>query len=334
MTNKLLSILCLILAGCGSMAVEVPLATATMPLNASKTSQISTETPTPTVGYQNTAEAALTAQIESGLTAQAAQVIVAQITAEQDARNFEQCAWTVTADAMALQYDGMTQQASGYTATAYQTSVPATQTQQARVNALQGTAMVMTITAPTQIVAMARSETYAKYADRMQQVELLMQVAFAVLLLAMAAGVVFLIATRPHVDVPELTPATVDDADLQPIFQAAENNTVLTIRTDNGGGYAHTERTVVPCTPEQFGKLVTGVLGGMSLAFNQWEGADSPFSRDQFTAVRNWLLSNRLAQSVGQGALILSAVGESLFIEWQNNQALSDGYKFQFGGPS
>lgn len=315
--KPILSILCLLLTSCGSMALAAPLPTATMPLNDSKTSQISTETATPTVDYQNTANAALTAQIESGLTAQAAQIVVAQFTADDAAREYQQLSWTATAESIAYLQ-------SAYTATAYATSVPATQTQQARVMAYQGTAMVLTINAPTQIVAMARAETIAKYADTVQQADLLIKVAFAVMLVLLGCAALWFVVTR----VP-IMPTPIDIPNLTQLEQVAEQQTVLTIRTDNGG-YAHTERTVIPCTPEQFGKLVSGVLNdGKSLAFNAWEGANEPFTRDQFTAVRNWLLSNRLAQSVGQGALILSAIGESLFIEWQNSQVLPGGYKFE-----
>jgi hypothetical protein len=273
-----------------------------------------------------TADAANTAEIEARRTAEAAQIIVVQFTAEQDRRNYDMTLFTVTAEAVQLAQDAMTQQAGVYTATAYATSVPATQTQQARQSASYETAVAMTINAPTQIVAMARAATVAQYTDAMAQVDLLVRISVSVLLMALAATAVIVALAKV-----KITPVAVTAPDdYTPIPEpTAEQQTVLHIRTDHGGGYARTERTVVPCSPGQFGKLVSGVLNeGRSLAYNVWEGADEPFTRDQFTLVRNWLLSNRLAQSVGQGALILSAAGESLFIDWVNNQALPESYKF------
>jgi len=315
------TILCAaLLTGCGSLAYAAPMATPTMPLEGLKTAQISTETPTPTqtTDYIMTANVAQTAEIDARRTAEAAGIQAAQITAEHEVRLFEQSAWTVTADEIARQADM-------YTATAYATSVPATRTQQAAARIAQQTAMVMTITAPTQLVAIARAETYARYSDDMQLAELMVQGAASVLMVALAGSVVYFVATARRREDP-LPDVPMGFAPVEPL--TAEQQTVLHIRTDTGNGFTRTERTVIPCTREQFSALVDGVLGGQSLAYNVWEGAGRPFTRDQFTAVRNWLLSNRMAQSAGQGALILSALGESLFIEWQNNQSLPESYKF------
>jgi len=324
---RIFSLVCLLmLTGCGSLADEIPLATPNIVQVVELETATPTETPTPTIGYQYTADAAQTAEVDARETARAANIVVAQFTADQDSRNHVQASWTVTAELIEYQREGMTQQASVYTATAYATSFPATQRAQALINSARSTEVGMTINAPTQIYALAQSETLAKYSDTIQVTELVVQGAASALMLSLAVAIVYFIGTArrradPVVDLP------MGFAPVEPI--SAERQTILHIRTDTGGGFSRTERTAIPGTRDQFSALVAGVLSGQSLAYNVWEGAERPFTRDQFTQIRNWLLSNRLAQSAGQGALILSAAGESMFIAWQESQQLPDGYKFE-----
>lgn len=326
--KKYYSVLLLFLAGCGA----VP-ASALESARLLSTPVMSTVTPIPTatIDYQETA-------IVAKSTSDEAMRINVQVTAEQDRRNFEQAVWTVTAEYLFYQQQSMTQQAGQFTATAYATSMPATQAQQARINSARETEIHMTIIAPTQVYAMAQSQTYAKNADKIQAAELAMEIAFSIMLVSIGMAVVFLtiakLSERPkppsdtEYKIPNLNAPII-----QPIAQVvAPVETVLRVTHDSASAYSSMSRMVVPCTPEQFTALVTGVLSeGKSLAFNVWEGADSPFTRDEFTLVRNWMLSNRLAQSAGQGSLILSADGESLFIEWLNSQNLPENYKFENG---
>jgi len=177
--------------------------------------------------------------------------------------------------------------------------------------------------APTQLVAMTQAETAQQYGWVITFVQLFSMFSLGICLLSIAA-----FASRVNVPTAKIAdPTPVAPDGYAPIIEPSE--VLLNVRTDNGGGFTHTERMVIPCTPGQFTKLAVGVLNdGQSLAFNQWEGAQSPFTRDEFTSVRNWLLSNRFAQSIGQGKLMLSAIGESLFIEWLNSQKLPETYKF------
>lgn len=324
--KKYYSVLLLFLAGCG--AVPASALEGAQLLSTPVTSTV-TPIPTATIDYQETA-------IVAKSTSDEAMRINVQVTAEQDRRNFEQSVWTVTAEYLFYQQQGMTQQAGQFTATAYATSIPATQTRQAAIDHARSTDTMMTIVAPTQIYSMAQSQTYAKNADKIQAVDLIVQIAFSILLVSIAMAVIFLTILKlserpsppvhteyqiPNLNVPEIRP-----------IASPPVETVLHIKQDGWTNYPSMSRMVVPCTPDQFTALVTGVLSeGKTLAFNVWEGADSPFTRDEFTLVRNWMLSNRLAQSAGQGSLILSADGESLFIEWLNSQNLPENYKFENG---
>lgn len=325
--KKYYSVLLLFLAGCGAVPasalesarlLSTPVMSTVMPI------------PTATIDYQETA-------IVAKSTSDEAMRINVQVTAEQDRRNFEQAVWTVTAEYLFYQQQSMTQQAGQFTATAYATSMPATQAQQARINSARETEIHMTIIAPTQVYAMAQSQTYAKNADKIQAAELAMEIAFSIMLVSIGMAVVFLTIAKlseqrtPPSDTEYKIP-NIPNLDSPIIQSVVPTETVLRVTHDSGSAYSSMSRMVVPCTPEQFTALVTGVLSeGKSLAFNVWEGADSPFTRDEFTLVRNWMLSNRLAQSAGQGSLILSADGESLFIEWLNSQNLPENYKFENG---
>lgn len=321
--KKYYSVLLLFLAGCGA----VP-ASALESARSLSTPVMSTVTPIPTatIDYQETA-------IVAKSTSDEAMRVNVQVTAEQDRRNFEQAVWTVTAEYLLYQQQSMTQQAGQFTATAYATSMPATQAQQARINSARETEIHMTIIAPTQIYAMAQSQTYAKNADKIQAAELAMEIAFSIMLVSIGMAIVFLTIAKlserpkPPIDTEYRIP-NLNAPEIKPIAPAPVE-TVLQVKQDGWTNYPSMSRMVVPCTPEQFTALVTGVLSeGKSLAFNVWEGAESPFTRDEFTLVRNWMLSNRLAQSAGQGSLILSVDGESLFIEWLNSQNLPENYKF------
>lgn len=325
--KKIYSVLLLLLTGCTALPALAMADTTSRPL-ATQAMSTPSRVPTSTVDYQQTA-------IVAKSTSDEAMRVNVQVTAEQDRRNFEQSAWTVTAEYFSYQQQGMTQQAGQFTATAYATSIPATQTRQAAIDQARSTDTMMTIVAPTQIKALAQSQTYAEYAESIQAVELTMQIAYSVLLVTISVAVVFLTIAKlseqrtPPSDTEYKIPniPNLDSPIIQPV---APTETILRVTHDSGSAYSSMSRMVVPCTPEQFTALVTGVLSeGKTLAINVWEGADSPFTRDEFARVRNWMLSNRLAQSAGQGSLMLSADGESLFIEWLNSQLLPETYKFE-----
>jgi len=324
-------IIALLLSACDAMSVSAAGETlSNMRPVATQSLAIATITPIP-IDYASTAQISQTEAVLAQTTAR-------EMALQLDAANRMMVDATVTHEANTLIIAQFTQTAAMIEAD----YVRATQTAQPTADARHATQQAITISqmtmessqmtavkeAPTQLVAMTQAETARQYGWVITFVQLFAMFSLGICLLSIAAFA-FRSVPTVHVD-----PAPPVPTGFTSIAQTA-SPIVLNVRTDNGGGFTHTERMIIPCTPEQLTKLVSGVLNdGQSLAYEFWnmrEDIDksAPFTRDEFTAVRNWLLSNRLAQSVGQGKLMLSAIGESLFIEWLNNQALPESYKFE-----
>jgi 3-polyprenyl-4-hydroxybenzoate decarboxylase len=285
--------------------------------------------------------------VDYASTAQVAQTeaVLAQTTAREmalqlDAANRQMVDATVTHEANSLIIAQFTQTAY----VAENNRLSATQTAQPTADAREATQRAVTIAQvtlqsgqmtavkeqPTQMAAMTRADNDRQYGWVFMFVQLFAMFSLGIFLLSFSAFAVRQAQTIKPALVAVTQIQNLDDLEhtLPPVV-VAPTETVIQMRTDNGSGFTHTERMVVPCSPDQLTALANGVINEhQSLAFNQWEGAVSPFTRDEFTVVRNWLLSNRLAQSAGQGKLILSATGETLFIEWLNNQKLPETYKF------
>jgi len=297
--------------------------------------QTKTPIPTVTIDFNATSQVALsqvavalnqasTAQAE----ADAANRLVVEATSAHEQREHE----------IALSNAQGTQQAQsekmivyGWTVTAAFTSIPLTQTQQSIINtqipkqqALMSGALTATKEAPTQMVAMTNAENYSRYWIVDFILRMFVFVGMGVFLVGIGA---FAFRQRK---VQEQEQEVEEENVIDEISQES-TETILRIETNHDTAFPAMSRMIVPCTPDQFTELVNGVLTeGKTLGINQWEGAESVFTRDEFTPVRNWLLSNKLAQhSSGRGALMLTAEGESIFIEWLNSHILPAAYKFE-----
>jgi len=260
------------------------------------TTGIPSAIPTATIGYQQTA---IVAQATS---AEAIRLMVA-VTAEQDRRNFEQATWTVTAEAVNMQYQVMTQQAAQFTATAYATSIPATQTRQAAIDSARETEIQMTLIAPTLVYAQAQSKAYAEFADELQAAELVIKISIAVFIIALAM-LLFVMLIRNllkksqdiEIHIPEIEPEPV------PLVQDVKNENVLL-------------RAEIPCTLEQLTELADGVINRqMTLAVNQWEGSAVHKSIKE---IRAFFIQHHFAK-------VLVGKGGELGIEEQGEYFLSD----------
>ena len=211
--------------------------------------------PTATIDYMQTA-------IVAKATSDEAMRINVQVTAEQDRRNFIQAQWTVEAEAMTMQSDQ-------FTATAYATSVPATQTAQAISNTIRGTEMAMTITAPTQIIAMKNAQVYTEFADELQATELVLQLVIATFILGLA---LFLIAAAV-IRLFEAFRKTEDHFAGQRTEEATPIPFVPAPGSESEKGVIKLVRAEVPCNVDQLLVLADGVVNsGRTLAFNHWEG--------------------------------------------------------------
>jgi len=312
-----------------------PITTEYRAINSTAIPQTKTPIPTATIDFNATSQIALS-QVAIALNqaatsqaeADAANRLVVEATSAHEQREHE----------IALSNAQGTQQAQsenmivyGWTVTAAFTSIPLTQTQQSAINtqvprqqALMSGALTATKEAPTQMVAMTNAENYSRY----WMVDFILRMFVFVGMGVFLVGVGAFAFRQRKVQEQE---QEVEEENVIDEIPQEPTETILRIETNHDTAFPMMSRMIVPCTPDQFTKLVEGVLtDGKTLGINQWEGAESVFTRDEFTPVRNWLLSNRLAQhSSGRGALMLTAEGESIFIEWLNSHTLPAAYKFE-----
>lgn len=345
-SSFLLFIVIAIMIGIGACAkVIMPASAGAVKNQLLATAKPVTPSPVPTITpqYQLTAQAAQQAQGFAVQTSDAAMLQILQVTAVKEANELQQLQLTESSAQLTAQVDQ-------WTATAAPTAVIGTITAaaldrtivQAQITLASG-GLTATHAAPTQLIAMQRAQDEVDHAPLFFIVQMFAFLAFSFCMFGIGSfalmsgrirqkqaieetrAPVKIVANYVKTPEPEEDPITEEQAPVETVLR------VQTVDTQ----YPSMDRMTVPCTPEQFDILVTGILqAGKTLAYEFWNKREShdkpaPFTRDEFTLVRNWLLSNRLAQSAGKGALMLSATGENIFIEWLNSQTLPENYKFE-----
>ena len=256
-TKIWLLILVPLLAACSGVKENNQFVLAT-PAGTSTPTATITLTPTATVDYLSTA-------VIAKETSDEAMRVNVQVTAEQDQRNFVQAQWTVTAEAVNQVHAEMTRQAAQFTATAYATSIPATQTAQAIGNSLQGTEMAMTISAPTQLVAMANARALADTAAYREYAEMFVIVCAGFALIALGIGVLVMM----YRDV--MKPKAEPDPEPEPTVPTIPFVHAPGPQSRPGG--VRLIRADIPCSVDQLLELADGIVNRrMTLAINQWEG--------------------------------------------------------------
>ncbi len=213
--------------------------------------------PTATFNYMATADDAQWTARQAQQTSDAATRLLVDATITHEAIMLHLALVTQAAEQLQQQREQATQDAARYTATAYATSVPLTQTQQARANMVSGTERAMTITAPTQIVAIANAQALSETATARAWADTWVAVAVGVLIVCLGiAAVVMLYRSAPQ---PQPTPAP---KELKPI-----PFTQIT-----SGGIR--KRAELRCTTAQLLELADGIKNnGKTLAFGQWKGS-------------------------------------------------------------
>lgn len=292
-----------------------------------------TITPSPTIDYQSTL-------VIAQATADEARRLNTQATAEFEQRQQVQLQMTAESDRIAYDVQMITATMAG-------TSIPLTQTQQSVINTqipaqqtLQAGILTATHEAPTLMVAMSRAQNEATYGALGYAVNVFAVFGLTIFIIVLsiflyrmslkqtAPEKVFVDRMPPDIH-PIPDPEPRPDTILQRTYQS-QPETIVTLRTDHGGGFARTERMVIPCRPDQFTELCEGVISGVrSLAINVWEGAQQPFTRGEFMRVREWMQRYQFAQSAGAGSMILTAEGETLFRTWLESHALPGSFKFE-----
>lgn len=261
--NRIIAVLVFVLfmAGCSPMdaANFAPVAMAAVTRTSIPTATIE---PSATVDYIATADMARYLAQDAQRTSDAAARLLVDATMTHESIQLVYAGMTQSAEQVAMQSGMMTREAAQFTATAFATSVPMTQTQQAKIDDARGTERAMTITAPTQIVAMANAqalaetETYRAWAD----VWVVVSVGVTMILIGIGAMVIMLRqANKREEEYPD---------EIKPIpFTHPAGPT-----GQMGGKRIRAE---IQCTNEQIVKLCDGILHeGKTLAFNQWKGTD------------------------------------------------------------
>lgn len=336
-----LILLAFIVSGCG--VVNAQALTTDTEYQSPQPTATQSPVPTATIEYKATANAAETQAYIAQATADEANRVMVQATNDQQQREHE----------TAMQSNSATQQAEankiivlGWTATAYQTTVPLTATAQvdnmtaiANYKAVTIAEITATAHAPTQTVADANAKTQAQLAPAFALAQLFALFAigffavFAVLFMrwywmredarAQAQSPQGVAERHGFKPIPQVQP------DPDPVFTQPVSETVVTVRQDNGDGNLRMDKYTVPCTREQLLQVAENVLTkGWTLAINQWESAETLFTRNTFSKLRSWLQASHFAVSAGSGTLALSDTGRAFLEAFLNASQLPTEYQF------
>ena len=274
------------------------------------------ETPTPTVGYQATSEAAQSTAISAQAIANAAVG-----TANALAAGNSQATLTVL---------GMTATQDFWTANAPATPTPnATATAEkitADKLALQVYAAAMTTTkeAPTQTIIMANAKAWADKATERQNADIYFPY-YAVLVLVVFIVVMALIfRVRP----PDPKIITVEkDTSLTSVtpesFIPFTPNSTRIVIEDRHGVFTNAMAHDVPCTPEQLSELAERVINqNTAMIYSNFKGNGTLWTQDTFAAFRAWFQLNGYTDSAGGGQLVPNEKGKAFLRGWLNNSTL------------
>lgn len=267
--------------------------------------------PTATIGYMETAQAAEVASRDSLATASAANLIVAGMTAEADRMNQqklvieqERLAWTAQADI--------------WTAAAATYAVPGTQTASAIDRQLAHEANVVAIAdltavaeQPTVIVALANAEAQAANADRSAQADVFVRFALGVFVVALTVYIFLRIIAMLYnrgSAIVDAQPEPEDDREPIPFKRSPVPQTDIWNRAE------------VPVTREQLALFADGVINrNMGAAFNAWEGT---IVHKSLKVLRDWLEdpAQHFAYCVkrSNGTLAFTAEGEEFLLACLN----------------
>lgn len=97
----------------------------------------------------------------------------------------------------------------------------------------------------------------------------------------------------------------------------------LTVKLDqrDAAGYGAVDLDATPPGSENaFTALVFAALSGAKgFSKPEWEGRESPYTRDTYATVYNWLWSQKFLTTLPGGKIILTADGEQYFRAWAEN---------------
>ncbi len=335
--KKILLLFSLFLSACGAVDVAALAQNTTTEYQQRAPMPTATISPVPTAttAYQATAEIANTQLANAQATANEASRLNTQATAQHEQLVYEQLQMTAA-------YEAQVFEAYAWTVTAALTSVPLTATQQAALNiqiptqqALMRAEMTKVKEAPTQMKALIEAEQYAKYWPVEFMIRMFAFMALGVFLIGLGvfayrqaqSMAIVQEATEP-IAIPEMDPVP------QVVRTYQATSTPVTVTDNAGGGFGTTYKYSVPCSPEQLTELAEKILSGeknKTLAINEWEGSDTKMTRSTLVRLRSWLQTNRFAESIGAGRVVLATTGENFLRGWLDAQKLPTEYDFEKG---
>jgi len=299
--------------------------------------------PTATIEYQATAHVAETQAAIAQATADEANRVMVQATNDQQQRDHE----------TAMQSNSATQQADanamivlGWTATAYQTTVPLTATAQvenmtaiANYKAVTIAEFTATAYAPTETVANANAYTQAKFADLFAGVQIFAYFGLGTFLFftaafmrwywlredARASAKMYAESSQGVAERNGLTP-------VDPIIVPIDDAPKPKLRIDRPVT-AENIRHTIPSTQEHFDifaeKLITGE---MALSINRWETSGLltgvKNARAWIKAMRGWMHINGFGVFNENDEMTLVQAGREWLEKYLERRALPAEYQF------
>jgi hypothetical protein len=284
-----------------------------------------TEYPTATQTAQPTETAIPSATIDH-----AATLAIAQATADEARRVNAEVTHAYLQlvqqqSAMTQQHELMVFEIYSWTVTAAPSSQAATQTQQAAINtqipmqqAFVIAQMSATANAPTQIVAMENAKNYVKFAKGNERAD----IAGKYFLIAVMFSLIVLSFRLPNYISHKINHESVSTE------KELQLETVVWIKNTKDNG-TKSLRYTIPCSPEQLTELAENITQGKkTLGINQWEGADTLFTRDVILHVRSWLRDNQFVTPTDDGQLAPTGELFDFLCGWLETKKLPTEYEF------
>jgi len=344
--KKLFILMAFLITGCGAVNASA-MDTTTEYLSPQPTATIS-PVPTATIGYQATANVAETQVAIAQATADEANRVMVQATNDQAQREHETAMQNAQGTAQAESNHMI---ALGWTATAMNTSVPLTQTQQAIVNTqipahqtMVAAEIKATEHAPTQIVAESNARTQAQLAPLFAAVQIFAIFAIGVFVLfaawfmrwywmredARAEAVAHAQSPQGVAERNGFTPIAQDEPEPE-FIKPVEEKPARVERPIT----ADTIRYTIPCAQNAFDIFAEKIITGeMALSINKWEtsgfvsGANVGNVRAWIKRMRAWMHINGFGVFNENDEMTIVQGGREWLEKYLEHRTLPTEYQF------
>jgi len=261
--------------------------------------------PTATIGYEATAQVAQETANAALAIANAANLEQARITADAEERIHAETMAAHDIIHMSLDLENTKVAA---TQTAAPRSIPATQTHEAFVveqsediRTMQSVRATETAYGPELTRQQAQADNFHLYK--------LIQLCILGLIIFWLVAMFSFLKRRTTLEIErERTKQAAMKKDYGKIAGEGE----IKIRFKNG---TRTWDDIIPCTPALLLEWAEGMRDGKSMAINEWEGAETEWTRDLILPFRQFLVRNGLASRDNNNIVTLTMVGE---VFWQD----------------